>query len=263
MIYEFALVVPMTEHDHRRITINPDGSKTKDWVKKIYRDQLTALCIQYKYPVNLHKDPPLLLVSRQVREEGDEVYWGLNRFLVHININQDDGKYWPRIDDDLATPMRQFQQWVKTVGMRRLKYLKYLKLQINTAGGSKTGAGYYSFHPRGTFPFVVKLHKQRGLVVLLPNKYLGLHLGTTEMREHFKTTKMRMEGMRWQGQAIIDFFLRNKFFWSTWFFTYPEEEPWNPPIEEDLEWFEDDDVEGGVAVEGFGGHGKGEGEDWS
>lgn len=259
-IYEFALVEPMTEHDHRCITKNPDGSKTKVWVKKIYRDRLTALCIEHECPVNLLKDPPLLPVSRQIREEGDEIYWSMNAFAVEIEVNQYDDEYRTRIDQRLVAPMQQFECWVDTVGMYRLKYLKDLKLQIDTVGGG--------YPPRDNFQFVVTLYEQKWLRLGLPNKYTCLPLRTTEMREHLRTIEMRMNKTRWQGQAIIEFFLRNKYFWSSWFFTYPEDEPWKPweyllewPREATLEWFEDDDVEGGVAIEGCGGHGKGEGED--
>lgn len=112
-------------------------------------------------PGGRHLDyQPLLQVSRQVREEGDEIYWGKNEWHVELDHKHEDGDRWETDPERTGTELKQ---WVQLVGRNRLKHLKDLTLDINL-----------SLRPFGDTPykFRIRLRENSTLSIELP-EYLS------------------------------------------------------------------------------------------
>lgn len=89
----------------------------------LVRRPKTALEINFDNPIRLEQDPPLLRVSRQVRNEANSIYWGKNEWMVIIDTQYDGQDNWHFPEKDLHSPMKLFEKWVDTVGIHLVMLL--------------------------------------------------------------------------------------------------------------------------------------------
>ncbi|KAK4544140.1 hypothetical protein LTR36_004638 [Oleoguttula mirabilis] len=205
---------------------------------RLFRRPKCALNISAGHPPWLAEHPPLLAVSRQLRDEADEMYWGKNQWAIYLDAKrEDDSDTLDMIDDDLHTPMQQMQKWVDMIGLHRLKHLRDFTMGIELC---------YKRSRCGPEEFRVRVDMEKGLQVELPAS-----------RTHLKG--MREDVLGWigisrsraperAGEGIVDYFLGEREFWSEWFFSYPEpERDWESEDSDEHEddYSESDDDSGG------------------
>ena len=245
-VYELCLVVPEHERWHWPLWMQRDNIPVTDENRhELGRVRNGALGIMFREDTYIVKHRPLLSVSRQIREEADPIHWGMSEWRIDIDIKQNNGFDQVEIEEDLITPTQNMQKWVDLIGMHRLKHLRDFTLSISTC---------YRPGRCSAFDFAVSIQGNE-LRVSLPNmRCPPTPLETVEMRQHIISTEMKMRKNGWKGEAIIDSFLGNKHFWSSWFLTFPEDDCYwddsdRPFGNEDFEFVEAGDVEGGVLIE--------------
>ncbi|KAK5686449.1 hypothetical protein LTS10_002567 [Elasticomyces elasticus] len=211
-VYEFCLVVP----EDRR-WLNYDTSKLEGWSQekqhRLTRRPKPAYRVIMSHE-HLMTHPPLLAVSKQLREEADPIYWGLNEWQVDVDTKyeDDDGFY---TDTDLRTPMMNFRRWVNKMGMHRLQHLRDFTLGIEV-------------YPRPSRAepeeFRMRIDETLGLQVQVP--YFLRDRNEQELcvwNWHVATTDLRRRYNGWKGEAMIHFWLDREI-WASWFFMYPVED---------------------------------------
>ncbi|KAK5699534.1 hypothetical protein LTR97_005662 [Elasticomyces elasticus] len=211
-VYEFCLVVP----EDRR-WLNYDTSKLEGWSQekqhRLTRQPKTAYRVIMGHE-HLMTHPPVLAVSKQLREEADPIYWGLNEWQVDVDTKyeDDDGFY---TDNDLRTPMMNFRRWVNKIGMDRLQHLRDFTLGIEV-------------YPRPSRAepeeFRMRIDETLGLQVQVP--YFLRDRNEQELRVwnwHVATTDLRRRYNGWKGDAMIHCWLDREI-WASWYFVYPVED---------------------------------------
>lgn len=125
-LYELHLVVPeheRNEHVQPACLREGKGPATGIGQHLLVRRPKTALEINFDNPIRLEQDPPLLRVSRQVRNEANSIYWGKNEWMVIIDTQYDGQDNWHFPEKDLHSPMKLFEKWVDTVGIHLVMLL--------------------------------------------------------------------------------------------------------------------------------------------
>ncbi|KAK4959876.1 hypothetical protein LTR10_002764 [Elasticomyces elasticus] len=209
-VYEILLVVP---HDQRwrgygyppKLEAYSEGSTRQCRVPKM------ALWINAPHEHEAMKHPPLLVVSRQVREEAEAVYWGMNEWKVEVDVKDNDCC----IDEQFDTPKAHFQEWIDVIGMRCLKHLRDFTLAVEMC---------YKSGRCSAQKFRLQLDERYGLRLL--DVELKHHHG--EVREDIMDWQLvaadiRRKARGWKGEGIIDFFMEEEVqeFWTGWCFTRP------------------------------------------
>ena len=107
IVYEMALVTP---HDQRWYHYGTKKLMAYDPAQAhgLDRRPKMAMSISMGNSPRLIDRPPLLAVSRQIRKEADKVYWAQNEWQVNVDSKDGDGC----TDEDLSTPMQEFERWV-------------------------------------------------------------------------------------------------------------------------------------------------------
>ena len=211
LIYELHLVVPKHErYENPQWMIEQNVPVTEQNKHRFKWKPKVALYIKYPSDWHLAKDLPLLLVSRQVRKEADELYWSKNEWQVILDVKQDVDGGWD-IEEDLRSPMRQCQEWVGLLGMRRLQHLRDFTLSLDTC--------HKPFGLCNERDFRLVIDAKHGLQVNLPKiPRPKINIQTVQMKQHIAKSQLKTNINGWKGEGIIYFFLANKNFWATWFF---------------------------------------------
>ena len=155
----------------------------------------------------------------------------MNEWQVNLDAKYDEGF---DIEPDLRSPMRQFQKWVDTVGMHRLKHLRDFTLALDTC---------YKPWRCVANEFRVVFDPKLGLQVHLPNiRCPPIEVQNSQMSRHVARCQLETEKKEWKGEGIIYYFLDDKDFWATWFWTFVgTEEDEDDEDDEDGNDDEDDD----------------------
>ena len=73
-------------------------------------------------------------------------------------------------------------------------------------------------------PFRVRFLEGQGVSVDLSEKVKKESKQHEALNQHLEQTEQRRQAKGWQGEGIIDHFLRDVRFWNTHFFFYEEEQ---------------------------------------
>ena len=205
-IYELCLVAPQHERWHKPLYML-DEPITDENKHELVHQPKVALDICRWWKATLHQDPPLLLVSRQVRTEADEIYWSGNDWLVAIRVNQDKCN---RDEQDVHTPI---QKWIDAVGLHRLTHLRDLTVEVETC--------YKRFH-YGPERFRVTFDSTDGLRLRSP-KFSKFRFPVCEdaIGWHLAITEMRRKQNGWKGEGILELFTGEKEVWAELFCSLP------------------------------------------
>ena len=210
LVYDLHLVVPKHEPLEKpmwmieeTVPVTEENQYSFIWKPNI------ALGIRYGADLYMAEDPALLSVSRQIRKELDEIYWSKNEWQVILDVKQDVDRMWDT-EEDLCSPMRQFQKWVDTLGMRRLQHLRDFTLSLDTCHKP------WCCMDRD---FRLVFDPKDGLQVNLPSIHCPpINIQTIQMKQHIAKSQLKTNNNGWKGEGIIYFSLANKNFWATWFF---------------------------------------------
>ncbi|KAK5725031.1 hypothetical protein LTR17_013322 [Elasticomyces elasticus] len=210
-VYEISLVVP---HDQRwrgysngrcpwKLEAYSEGRTRQNRVPKM------ALWINAPHEHQAMKHPPLLVVSRQVREEAEAAYWGMNEWKVEVDVKDNDCC----IDEQFDTPKAHFQEWIDITGMRCLKHLRDFTLAVEMC---------YKSGRCSAQEFRLQLDERNGLRLL--DVELQHHHGEVQgeiMDWQLVAAEVRRKARGWKGEGIIDFFMEEMVqeFWTGWCFT--------------------------------------------
>ena len=192
-IYELCLVVP--EHERQ----------AKSSIKRYSRQRKVALTVRDARRAWPLEHPPLLAALRQIREEGDEFYWGKNEWQVDLKVFEDQNDY---IESEACVPMKQLRKWVDLIGMRRVKHLRDLTLRIKYCNEQQI----YDVED-----FRITLDAIKGLELHSPTFYhITEPAVESEIEWLLAVTEFRRKDNDGKGESIIEFFSFDEKIWSEW-----------------------------------------------
>lgn len=205
-IYELALLEPLVER--KDIKYGLDDYRLEDSERQLYSKRRHAFSTGVNNVITLAEHPPLLRVSRQVREEADEIYWSKIAWDVELDAKynwEDDGF---RYDEDLSQMRKDLQKWVDKMGMNRLQHLRDLTVAVELC---------LKPHRCIATPLRVIFIEGEGFKAEMPQQGAHVKPGQVALARHLAWTEWRREFNGWKGEGIVDYFLGNPAFWNTWF----------------------------------------------
>lgn len=208
-VYDLCLVMPEGEQCSNLPW--PPETHVDEAIQHRYRHRIFARNIcqgLHSHPMaRLLKHPPLLAVSRQIREEADEIYWAKNEWQFTIEVAPLSGSHDSR-RDDVRKPMEQLRKWTKMMGMRRLKHLRSFTLRIERMYGPSEYGGV---------DFTVTFDHTKGLELHSPSfSHSFVSNGQAELYWRLAVSEFRSKNKNWSGEGIINFFLNEQEFGPGW-----------------------------------------------
>lgn len=201
-IYEFALVeAPIDVPDKTALktlkkSTAKKGEKATDAAsRRRCHEGLGA--VEFDRPT-LMNQPPLLSVSRQIREECDPIHWGQNAWRVHLTVKS----VYPLWDPYFCR--HSFLAWIKKMGMHRLRHLR--DLEVVTDWCRKPDCNCSDEYIR------VRFIEGYGLRI----EYIDVEVEErlAELDWKFAAADLQVRSNDRKGKAIISYFMDDPDVWS-------------------------------------------------